>query len=428
MDLRRYMLTRKEDIRTLDVKERLREVRENENFIVAVVGPRRAGKTYFLYDLIRRRGLRDKDFLFVNFEESVDVGDPVDLPIVHQEIYGCLPKYIFLDEVQALSGWQGAVYTLYEKKRYCIFITGSSSKLLSREIATQLRGRAVTVKIYPFSFREVLMLEGVRSRKYYSAYEIGRIRNLAKSHVERGSFPDIILGHIHPSTFFRDYFDLVVYRDIVERYGIRNRYALEFFMRSVVSSFAKIFSVNKVFNTLKSMGVSVSRKTLYSFQKILEDIGFAIFLRKISGSLRRIELTIPKAYLVDNGIFRFTENKLDLGGLLEAAVLQELCKSGYEPNRDIFYWRNSAGREVDFILREGMVTKQLIQAVYASNRSEIEEREINSLLKASGLFKCKNLLVITWDYEAEVKIGDKTVKFSPFWKWALEHTPRSGGI
>lgn len=422
MELREYLLTKKEDIRAIEVKERLKDVREDKNFVVAIVGPRRAGKTYFLYDLIRKRGLRDEDYLFVNFEENVEVEDPAGLPLVHQEIYGCLPKYIFFDEVQALDGWQRAVYTLYERKRHYIFITGSSSKLLSREIATQLRGRVVTTRVYPFSLKEVLLLEGIKGKKHYSAYEVGKIRNIARGYIEKGSFPDIVLGHVYPSTFFRDYVDLVVYRDVIERYGIKNRYVLDFFIKSVISSHAKIFSVNRVYNTLKSMGVRVSKKTLYNFQKILEDVGFVIFLRRTGGSLRKVELTLPKAYLIDNGTFRFIENKLDWGRSLEAAVLQELCKAGLEPNREVFYWRDLAGREVDFVLRGGTGVEQLIQVVYASGRDEIEDSEITSLLKASDLLGCRNLLVVTWDYEDEARYGGRKIRFSPFWKWSLGHS------
>ncbi|MDI9619992.1 MAG: AAA family ATPase [Candidatus Nezhaarchaeota archaeon] len=191
-----------------------------------------------------------------------------------------LPEYLFFDEIQALENWQKAIYTLYERKRHYIFITGSSSKLLSREIATQLRGRAVTVKVHPFSFAEILSLNNIPCKKYYTNYEIGQIKNLARNYIERGGFPDIVLGHVFPSTFFRDYLDLIVYRDIIERYGIKNRHALDFTIKSILSSFTKTFSVNKTFNALKSIGAKVSKKTLYSFQKILEDIGFAIFLKK----------------------------------------------------------------------------------------------------------------------------------------------------
>ncbi|MGB9741497.1 MAG: ATP-binding protein [Candidatus Bathyarchaeia archaeon] len=418
MELREYLLTKKEDIKNLEVKERLKEAKENKNFIVAVVGPRRAGKTYFLYGLIKRRNLRDETYLFVNFEENITIKDPVELPIIHQEIYGQLPEYLFFDEIQALNNWQKAIYTLYEKKRHYIFITGSSSKLLSREIATQLRGRAVTAKIYPFSLTEVLSLENIPRKKYYSAYEIGQIKNLARNYVERGGFPDIVLGNVSPSTFFRDYLDLIVYKDIIERYGIKNRHALDFTIKSILSSFTKTFSVNKTYNTLKSMGAKISKKTLYNFQKILEDIGFAIFLKRFDKSLRKTELTLPKAYLTDNGIFRFTEYKLDMGKLLENAVLQELCKIGLEPNRQIFYWRDNTGKEVDFIIREKEI-KQLIQVTYASDISEIGKREIESIIKASNQVNCNNLTIITWDYEDEKQHVNKKLNFTPFWKWAV---------
>lgn len=418
MELRQYLLTKKEDIKSLEVKDRLLEIKEDKNFILAVVGPRRAGKTYFLYNLIKRRNLKDEEYLFINFEENVAIEDPVNLPTIHQEIYGRLPEYLFFDEIQALENWQKTIYTLYERKKHYIFITGSSSKLLSKEIATQLRGRATTVRVYPLSLTEILSLKHIPWRQYYSTYEIGQIKNLARNYIEMGGFPDIVLGHIPPSTFFRDYLDLIIYRDIIERYGIKNRHALDFTIRSIISSFTKTFSVNKTFNALKSSGAKVSKKTLYGFQKILEDIGFAIFLKRIDKSLRKTELTMPKAYLIDNGIFRFTEYKLDMGKLLENAVLQELCKIGLEPNRNIFYWKDNTGKEVDFIIKKEKI-EQLLQVTYASKAMEIENREIESLLKASSELNCKNLTIITWDYEDEKQYANKKIKFTPFWKWAI---------
>jgi len=420
MEIREYLLTKKEDIKSIEVKERLKDINENKNFIISIIGPRRAGKTYFLYNFIKKKKLKDEDYLFINFEENIEVKEPEMLPIVHQEIYGKLPEYIFFDEIQSLKNWEKVVYTLYEKKRFYIFLTGSSSKLLSKEIATQLRGRAISIKIYPFSFNEIFLLEGIEKKKYYSSYDIGKIKNLLKNYIEKGTFPDIVLGNIHPSTFYKDYLDLLIYRDIIERYGIENRYALEYFIRSVISSFTKNFSINKVFNTFKSMNIKVSKKTLYNFQKILEDVEFAFFLRKFDGSLRKIELTIPKVYLIDNGIFRYIANKYDFEKFLEGIVLQEFCKNGYEPNKEIFYWKNSLGKEVDFVIKEGLLIKQLIQVTYASRKDEVEKREINALIKASEQLKCENLLTITWDYEDEVKINNKIIRFVPLWKWILK--------
>ncbi|MCD6348087.1 MAG: ATP-binding protein [Candidatus Korarchaeota archaeon] len=422
MKLKEYILTKKEDIRDITVKERLRSIQLNRNFVISVVGPRRAGKTYFIYHFIKSNELRDDEYLFVNFEDPVEVKEPEKLPIVHQEIYGKLPEFIFLDEIQALDNWIKTVYFLYESKRYYIFITGSSSKLLSQEIATQLRGRSITVKILPFSLKEILLMRGMGIKKHYSSYEIGAIKNELRRYMEHGAFPDVVLGNIHPSTFYRDYLDIVTYRDIIERYGIENRYALSLFMKAVVSSFAKNFSVNKVFNTLKSIGVGVSRKTLYNFQKILEDVGLVFFLRKYDKSVRKVEMTLPKVYLVDNGIYRFMEGKKDYGRLLEGLVFQELVKSGLEPNREIFYWERG-GKEVDFVIKKDDKVKQLIQVTCASSREEIEEREIESLIKAGRELKCDDLLIITWDYEDQFEVSGWRVRFLPLWKWALGLIP-----
>ncbi|RLE40558.1 hypothetical protein DRZ77_01965 [Candidatus Woesearchaeota archaeon] len=133
--------------------------------------------------------------------------------------------------------------------------------------------------------------------------------------------------------------------------------------------------------------------------------------------MRKIELSLPKAYVVDNGIYSFTTFKYDLGILMESFVFQELLKLGYDPNRTLFYFGN--GHETDFVLLGKNRVKQLIQVTYASARDEIEKREIKSLLKASKELKCKNLLVITWDYEAEEKIDGKKIRFIPLWKWLL---------
>ncbi len=423
MNVREYMLTKKEDIRDISVKPRLKEVSPSKSFITSVIGPRRAGKTFFLYHFIKSRRLADEDFVFVNFEDPVEIGEPEKLPVIHKEIHGRLPSFIFLDEVQALDGWVKTVYFLYESRRYYLFITGSSSKLLSREIATQLRGRSKATKILPFSLKEILLVKGIQIREHYSSYEIGAIKGELAKYMEYGAFPDVVLGNAHPSSFYRDYLDIVMYRDVVERYGIENRQALDLFLKAVVSSFAKNFSVNKVFNSLKSMGVSVSKGTLYGFQKILEDVGLVTFLRKFDRSIRRIEMTIPKVYLVDNGIYRFMEGRR-YGRLLEGLVFQELVKSGFEPNRDIFYWEKG-GKEVDFIVKEGDRMGQLIQVTYASGRDEVEEREIKSLIRAGEYLGCRDLLIVTWDYEDEIKIDGAEIKFVPAWKWAINLPERS---
>jgi len=423
MNIKTYLLDKKEDIKNVEVKRRLIDIAETKNFIVSVIGPRRAGKTYLLYHFIKNvRMINEEDYLFVNFEDYFEMDDPLSLPIVHKEIYGKLPQYLFFDEIQALDKWNRVVYTLYEKKRYYIFITGSSSKLLSREIATQLRGRALVIKVYPLSFIEALIFKKIKIKKYYSSYEEGEIRSVIYSYMEKGLFPDIVLNNVLPRPFYRDYLDLVIYRDIVDRYGVKNRYALKFFIKYTLSSFASQFSINKIFKTLKSLGIRVSKRTLYSFQRMLEDIRLTFFLRKITTltdvSLRKLELTIPKVYLVDNGLYRYTVGRRDYEKLLENAVFLELVKGGYDPNIHIFYWRNRRGSEVDFIIAENYQVKHLIQVTYELT-SDNFKREVKPLIEASKLLSCKDLKIVTWNQEEEVEYNGRRIHVVPFWKWVL---------
>jgi len=419
MELKAYMLTKKESIRDLRVEDRITDVKENKNFISSVIGPRRAGKTYFIYNLIRKRKIDDEEFIFINFEEPVEVKGLDEAIAGHYEIYGKEPSYVFLDEVQSFSNWEKHVYSLYERKRYYIFITGSSSKLLSREISTQLRGRAIPLYIFPFSFAEVLKINGLELKKYYSSYELAKIRRMLSSCLRRGFFPDVVLGNIDPFEFFKEYLDLVIYKDVVERFGIRNRYALELFLRSCISSDASLFSVHKVFNSLKSQGVKISKKTLYAFQKIVEDVNFGFFLKKFEWSKRKVELSMPKFYLVDNAIYTYVERE-DLGRLLENVVFLELVKNGFVPNEDLFYWRNAQGNEVDFVVKEGSCIKKLIQVTYASGRDEVSKEETNPLIKASKELKCNDLLIITWNYGDELKLENRKIRLTPLWKWLTE--------
>ena len=408
-----YLVDRKKDLNSLDIKERDIKVNLTKEFILTIVGPRRAGKTYFLYHLIKN-DLKDEEYLFVNFEE---ISDHLDVFLdKHREIYGKDPSYIFLDEVQGLPNWEREVYKIYERKKFFIFITGSSSKLLSKEIATQLRGRSLKINIFPFSFKEILKINNLK-KKNYSSEDLGRIKKLLRSCIKEGCFPNIVLKEVEPPKFISELIDIVVFKDIIERYGVENRIALEFFIKNAISSNSNIFSVNKVYNSAKSQQIKVSKNTLYQFQKFLEDVNTIFFLKKYSRSIRKTEASLPKTYVIDNGMYSFTTYKYDFGILMESFVFQELLKHGYEPNKNFFYFSN--GYEVDFVFTEGEKIRQLIQVTYTSARDEIEKREIKALLKASEELNCNNLLVITWDYENEEMINKKKIKYIPLWKWLL---------
>ncbi len=428
--MKKYLLDKKEEIKELEVRKRLLNLPETRNFVISIIGPRRAGKTYSLFSLIKNKKIKNEDFIFANFEDediaALERKEITKMVSYHREIYGKEPVFVFLDEVQAFENWERFVYTLFEKKKYFIYITGSNSRFLSREIATQLRGRALSVLVLPMSFKEFLSLRSIDAPdiERLSTRKEDEIKNMLRNYLKEGGFPDIVMTPINRRVFFRDYIDLIVYRDVVERYRIREPHLIKMLIGSMLPSFSKEFSVNRIFNMLKSKGIRLSKKVLYSYLHALEDSMFCFLLRKFSFSERESVLSIPKVYMNDTGLINYTVSTKfgeDIGKIMENAVFIELKRRESEGKLDaLFYWRDYQGREVDFVVKEGLNVKQLIQVTYASGRDEIEKREIKSLLKASEVLKCRNLLCITWDFEGEETLNGKRIRFVPLWKWLLE--------
>jgi predicted AAA+ superfamily ATPase len=167
-----------------------------------------------------------------------------------------------------------------------------------------------------------------------------------------------------------------------------------------------------------------SEHTIKNYISYLNEAYLFFTLSKFSYKPKEIEKSIKKIYCIDCGMInnvaiRFSENK---GKFLENLVAIELLrrKNYWFNNLEIFYWKDYQQNEIDFVLKEGLQVKKLIQVTYASSKDEIEKREIKALLKASELLKCKDLLIITWDYEDKIKIKNKVINFLPLWKWLLK--------
>ena len=391
---------------------------------ISIIGPRRVGKTYFMYQLISnliRKGVEKSRLLYVNFErESLTVCESADLSKLLKIFYEIYPEnlekkcYIFLDEIQNVANWEHFVRTTMDNRNIQIFISGSSSKLLSKEISTSMRGRALSHEIYPFSFREFLLAQNFNLEKYLSSSKKLALLNYLSKYME-GSYPEVILYEKEREKILSEILDVTIYRDIIERYFVKNIKALRLTITGVANS--PYFSVHKFSNYLKSLGIKVSKNTIYSYLEYLSDSMILYQLRKFSKSYKEIHQTIPKMYFVDNG-FLFIQGIRDVGRFMEGVVFVELIRRGLKINRDLFYYR-SQDYEVDFVLKEGMDVKQLVQVSYASAMDEIEKREIKALMKASDMLHCKNMLLITWDYEDEIIINNKKIKAIPLWKWLL---------
>ena len=433
---------REQDFRVVLAEWKARELPElierevkiplNEDIIIALIGPRQAGKTFRTFQAIKEllRKIPKDNLLYVNFEhdrlKNLIAKDLDDMLKVYYQLFSPSQKhkiFLFLDEIQNVADWDRWLRKILDTGKYKIFVTGSSSKLSSKEIATQLRGRSVDFTIFPFSFKEFLKAKNFKIKdKEVLSYlvERGKILALLEEYLTLGAYPKIVLtkNKEMKKKLLKTYYETIFYKDLVERYEFPS-IELDLFLRYCINNYSKYISISKAHNYLKSLHVKIGKKKLIEFLKASNEVFFLFPSKIFSYSMKNEEQYPKKIYVVDNGIINVLNEKTEVGRLMENLVAIQLTRQGIS----FGYWKEygkQEGKEVDFVIKQGMEVKQLIQVTYASNRDEIEKREIKALLKASELLKCKNLLVITWDYEAEEKVKNKRIKFVPLWKWLLK--------
>ena len=397
--------------------------------IITIIGPRRAGKTFLMYQKIKElidSGVKKESILYLNFEDprliEVNFKEIREILKSHWELYPDSTQknlYIFIDEPQNIKNWEIAVRSLHDEG-FTIFLSGSSSKLLSKEIATSLRGRTISYILLPFSFREFLQIKDLKfNMKLLGSKEKSISLNFLNEYLEFGAFPEVIQEKSSENKIriMQEYFDLIVYRDIVERYKIKNTMLVKWLIKSLTASFSKEFSVHKLFLILKSKGLKVSKNTLYNYLSMLEDSMFAFFIPKFRHSARKRDFSINKAYLCDVGFAKLFESSKDKGRKMENAIFLEIARRK-NPLTEISYWSDGKS-EVDFVIRQGAKIKQLIQAAYDISNYDTKKHEIRALLKASKELKCKNLMIINDGIEAEEAIGNRKIKYITLLKWLL---------
>ncbi len=401
----------------------------NTRNIVSIVGVRRCGKTYLMYQLID--GLKEKvphkNLIYINFEDDrlspLDGSELSSLLNVYLQNFSPDPQhniYLFLDEVQNVKGWEKTLRRIHDKNpKVSIVISGSSSKLLSSEIATSLRGRTLTFELYPFSFRSFLETKDVSIG--YENIEFSPQKDLVirclKEYFEYGGFPKVVLEEKEKTKILEEYYRAIFYRDIIERYEIRNIRLFEDFLKTIIQSSSSLFSYGKAVNFLKSVGHRVSKGTLIEYMKYIESAFLAFEVPILSRAVKD-QLQYPrKIYSIDTGLknavcFRTGE---DMGKMAENIVFLELKRRG----DSIYYWKDAVGHEVDFIIRKGLKVDKLIQVAWNIDE-KVQKREERALFKAMEMFDLKDGEVLTEDLLSDRKVGDKTIHYMPLWKWLLK--------
>jgi predicted AAA+ superfamily ATPase len=407
--------------------ERELQVETISGKITTIIGPRRSGKTCYLLHLLNNEY---PNALYLNFEmfflRNIQPEDFFEILKIFNEIYGYNPKGLLLDEIQEVKDWQSLLRSLLDYG-FTIFVTGSSSKLLSKEIATSLRGRSISYLLLTFSFRKFLKSKNLNvDLKYPTIEEKGKILNLLNEYLEYGGYPEVVLADNKyiKEKILKTYFDEIFLKDFVERHQIRSiemgRFLFEFFFQN----YSNEISIKNILNYLQER-VNLSKKTLYSYLDKVQDTLSVFFLDKYSKSVYLRKEFPKKIYIVDTGLsLSYSEN---IGRKMENVVFIDLLrKTNYKPFMEFFYLKTKENYEVDFVVKEGNRISKLIQVTYANSFDEISPREYRSLLHVNELFKSDKpeLIMITWDYEDEKKLSwfgkEGTIKFVPLWRWLLE--------
>ena len=386
-----------------DINQRNISFPSVENKIISLIGMRRTGKTYYLYQKINellQKKVKIEQILYINFEdERLSNISKHELGELLDEFYSLYPEnykkkiYIFLDEIQNVDDWGQVVRRFFDKKNTNMAITGSSAKLLSKEIATSLRGRCYSIEVWPYSFAEFLKNSELYPKsRTFGKVTLNRLKKCLQDFLLRGGFPEVSVAAINEHyRILQDYVEVVTYRDIVERHNVTNISLLKYVIKFLVKNTATRFSINKMYNDLKSQGFQIGRSTLYDYISYIEDSYLCFFVSLYSESLRKSQVNEKKIYVIDTGVacsymFGFSEN---YGRLFETLVYIELRRREY----NVFYYFTKDRYEIDFLVETPERKRILYQVVWDVSDKKTLEREQRALNMAKQELNIEGFLI-----------------------------------
>jgi predicted AAA+ superfamily ATPase len=357
--------------------------------VVVLTGIRRSGKTSLLYEAMGRLlagGIGRERIVYLNLEDDrlypVMANELDGILQAHAELHPGLSgekRYLFLDEVQAVEGWERFVRRVYDSGEWEIYLTGSSSRLLRKDIASPMRGRSLHMEIYPLNFREYLRFREVEVKQNSRASE-AEVSKCLEEYLEAGGFPEVVLaGPQWREAILQEYADLILYKDLIEGFGIGNTHVLKLLLKHCMGHPAGFFSPNKFYTTMRSMGIPVGKDTIYSYFEHLRE-AFVVFpVQKWDRSLRVRSMNPAKLYVIDTGLSGRFSVTSDRGKRLENAVYHHLSRQ----HRGLYYLAN--GHEVDLASADDR-PQAAWNVAWSVHDPDTRARETGSLKWAQGRY------------------------------------------
>jgi predicted AAA+ superfamily ATPase len=392
---------------------------------IAIIGMRRTGKSTFLWQLLAdrlARGAERASLLYVGFDDDRVAG------LTLAGLNGLLEAYFrlypagrqgrrvtfFLDEIQVVPGWESFVRRVLDTEAVEVFVSGSSAKLLSRELATNLRGRAMEAQVFPFSFREALRHRGrepVTPAERWPRAERSQVASDLDAYLREGGFPEAQGASPRDrARLLAGYVDSVLLRDVIERHEVTHPVALMWLTRHLLANAAGTFSIHRFTNDLRSQGVAIGKDTLYAFLDHLSDAFLVRVVPMATASERQRMVNPRKIYPLDPALIPLFDRtgRANEGHALETAVAIELERRGAE----LTYVKTSKGFEVDFLARYPEGTEELVQVCARLDEPGTRDRELRALVEAAEMFPraTRTLVTLAPEAIAEVPQGVEAVE------------------
>ncbi len=401
----------------------------NSGKIITITGVRRSGKTFMLYQTINRllrSGISKKQILFLSFDDERLNFHKEDFDLIFQAYKELFPEvqpadvYVFFDEIQVANHWGQFVRRIYDSETQHVYLSGSNSKLLATDIATSLRGRTIQYEIFPLSFSEYCDFKKIDKNDVHSSANRAILMNAANNFLVHGGFPEIVLTkRLNPEIILQEYYFVLLFKDVVERYQVKNIPVLKYFVARLVNNLTKPTAINKIYNEIKSAGLKTDKNMLYQLGDYLEAVYFSFRLKRSEVSVLKSELsTGSKIYFIDNGLLNTLSYSYynEYGKLLENSLFLWLRRQ-IPFQRGLHYFKGKT--ECDFVVFDRDKPQMLIQSSWDMSDETTLTREIKGIVEAAQKFSCNKLYIVNSDMEKEITYSGYVIKIVPFWKFFL---------
>ncbi len=394
------------------------------------MGVRRSGKSTFMHQWMARleaEGVARENIVWINFvDDRLHFLETRGLGLVAEAYYSLYPGkkgsetvHFFFDEIQAIPQWESFVDRLMRTEKCEVYITGSSARMLSKEIATQMRGRSLSWELFPFSFAECLDAKGVGSKPPYSGRNRLIVQSLFEDYWRSGGFPEVQnLSDAMRTKVHQEYFQTILYRDLVERHDISHPKAIKDLAHHLIDNAGSLYSINSLFGSLKAQGHKLQKAHVGQYIDWMEDCYFLFSVRLFDASLNRSNANPKKIFCVDHAMVRSISSGIltNSGHLLENMVFASMRREGGE----IFYYRTKSGKEVDFIRLRDRSRRQLVQVCETLVDPRTRKRELAALVEAMTECGLSEGVIVTRSESETLETPAGTVRVVPAWTFLLE--------